>query len=421
MKTLIQFLLITFLLTNVSKSLGQIAQTFPQKKQEILRHIFQKYGVLGGSVASFSEHNLHSFSYGYAFPDSIAFSDSTFLRIASISKMFTGMIAMQLYEEGKLSLDDDIKKFLDFPLYNAAYPKIPITLKMLLNHTSTLKDSKIIVEYAMKTIFRDSSLQAQSIQPLKHIFTKGNYHFLPARNTSKKGESIAIKPGEYFHYTNLNFVILAHIIETIEKKPFYQSVQERLLQRYSVDGGFVVQELPKAAILSPQYVWRNQAWHAEADFYTKHYDSVFTSILHYTPGLNVLRFSPQAGLRINSTGLASFFRQFLLDSAMQALRTKMFTSSWKEKLNNNAGQFDNLFKEWGLACHIIQTKQGPFIKDFPWIGHIGRANGAYTIVYMSPLHKKGIIILINGMKYQQKGNMGFAEIEKEMIKSILSE
>ena len=177
MKTLIQFLLITFLLANVSKSLGQIAQALPQEKQEILRHIFQKYGVLGGSVASFSDHNIHSFSYGYAFDDSIAFSDSTVLRIASISKMFTGMIAMQLCEEGKLSLDDDIKKFLDFPLYNAAYPKIPITIKMLLNHTSTLKDSKIIVEYAMKTIFRDSSLQAQSIQPLKNICTKGNIIF----------------------------------------------------------------------------------------------------------------------------------------------------------------------------------------------------------------------------------------------------
>jgi CubicO group peptidase (beta-lactamase class C family) len=421
MKTLIHFLLIILLLANVSKSLGQTAEVIPQEKQEILRHIFQKYGVLGGSVASISEKNLHSFSYGHAFPDSIAFSDSTFLRIASISKMFTGIVAMQLCEEGKLTLDDDIKKFLDFPLYNSAYPHVPITIAMLLNHTSTLKDSKIIVDYAMKTIFKDSSLQMQSIQPLKHIFTKGNYHFLPARSTIRKGETIAIKPGKYFHYTNLNFVILAHIIETIEQKPFYQSVRERLLQRYSVDGGFIVQELPKDAVLSPQYVWRNQTWHPEADFYTKHYDSVFTSIQHYTPGLNVLRFSPQAGLRINSIGLASFFRQWLLDSAMQNIRTKMFTSSWKEKLNNNARQFDNFFKEWGLACHIISTKQEPFIKDFPWIGHIGRANGAYTIVYMSPLYKKGIIILINGMKYQPKGDMGFAEIEKEIIKSILVE
>lgn len=104
MKILVQFLLITFLLANESKSLGQIAQALPQEKQEILRHIFQKYGVLGGSVASFSEKNIHSFSYGYAFPDSIAFSDSTFLRIASISKMFTGMIAMQLCEEGSFRL-----------------------------------------------------------------------------------------------------------------------------------------------------------------------------------------------------------------------------------------------------------------------------------------------------------------------------
>jgi hypothetical protein len=180
-----------------------------------------------------------------------------------------------------------------------------------------------------------------------------------------------------------------------------------------------VQDLPKNAILSPQYLPKSRRWIPEADFFEAPYDSIFTSLEEYVPGRNVLRFSPQAGLRVSSNGLAIFFSSFLSDISMSFIRTKMFESSWKAKSDNNSHQFDNLFKEWGLACHIINNKQEPFSNDFPWIGHIGRANGAYTIMYMSPSTQKGIVIFINGKRFHSKGSIGFEQIEKEIMNLVL--
>jgi CubicO group peptidase (beta-lactamase class C family) len=227
-------------------------------------------------------------------------------------------------------------------------------------------------------------------------------------------------PGSYFHYTNLNFVIIAHIIERIEQQPFHVVIKKRLLDRYAIPGGFIVQEIPEQGTLSPQYLLKGNTWIPEADAYTVPYDSIFTSIKDYVPGRNVLRFSPQAGLRVSSMGLARFFRSFLSDSKMSTIKTMMFKSSWKAKSDNNSHQFDNLFKEWGLACHIISEKQESFAEDFPWIGHIGRANGAFTMMYMSPSARKGIVIFINGKRKQSKGSIGFESIEKDIMNVIFN-
>lgn len=334
--------------------------------------------------------------------------------------MFTGMAFLELVKEGKIDLDENVNTYLNFTLVNPAYPNIPITSRMLLNHTSTLQDSRSILAMAKRTIFRDSLNPNQSIPDFSDLFRSGNKHFLPRTIKSENGKISKVIPGSYFHYTNLNFVIIAHIIERIEQKPFHAVIKKRLLDRYGIPGGFIVQEIPEHSILSPQYLSKVKSWIPEGDFYDAPYDSIFTSIKDYVPGRNVLRFSPQAGLRLSSLGLANFFRSFIADEEMSGIRNRMFNSSWKSTSDNNSHQFDNLFTEWGLACHIINEKQAPFTQDFPWIGHIGRANGAYTLMYMSPSAKIGIVIFINGKSKQSKGNIGFESIEKDIMNVILN-
>ncbi len=412
------------LLSSRETLMSQVGETYPASISasisSSLNNIFSHHGVLGGSVVTFDRNGYHSFSYGDAFPDSIPFTDSTFLRIASISKMFTGMALLQLEEEGKVELDHDVNSYLDFKLVNPAYPKVPITIRMLLNHTSTLQDSREILSMAKRAIYRDTLNPEKSIPDIRELFTSRNNHFLPRTIKTVKGKIAKVIPGSYFHYTNLNFAILAHIIERIEQQPFHAVIRKRLLDRYAIPGGFIVQEIPEHSTLSPQYLPKGNTWIPEADAYDMPYDSIFTSITDYVPGRNVLRFSPQAGLRVSSMGLATFFRSLLSDSEMSTIKTMMFKSSWKAKSDNNSHQFDNLFKEWGLACHIINEKQEPFAGDFPWIGHIGRANGAYTLMYMSPHAQKGIVIFINGKRKQSKGSIGFESIEKEIMNIILN-
>lgn len=412
-------LLILFL-SSRETLISQKGEAYPASITSSLQKIFSHHGVLGGTVVTFDRNGYHSFSYGDAFPDSIPFTDSTFLRIASISKMFTGIAFLQLVEGGKIDLDRDVNEYLNFKLVNVAYPTMPITPRMLLNHTSTLKDSKEILAMAKRVIYRDSLNPDQSIPDIATLFTNEKNHCLPRTLKNEQGKNVPIIPGSYFHYTNLNFILLAHIIERIEQKPFHAVIKYRLLDRYGIQGGFIVQEIPELATLCPQYLPKGNTWIPEADKFDAPYDSIFTSIKDYVPGTNVLRFSPQAGLRITGLGLVNFFRSFISDEEMSGVREIMFRPSWKSKGENNSHQFDNLFKEWGLACHIINESQVPFSKDFPWIGHIGRANGAFTVMYMSPTAQKGMVILINGKRKQSKGSVGFESIETEIMNQILN-
>ena len=64
----------------------------------------------------------------------------TIFRIASISKLFTTIAIFQLVEKGLVDLDTDISDYLGFEVRNPNFPNIPITIKMLLSHTSSLRE-----------------------------------------------------------------------------------------------------------------------------------------------------------------------------------------------------------------------------------------------------------------------------------------
>jgi CubicO group peptidase (beta-lactamase class C family) len=62
------------------------------------------------------------------------------VRIASVSKLVVAIGVMRLVEAGRLDLDADVARWLGRPLRNPAHPDVPITLRMLLSHRSSLKD-----------------------------------------------------------------------------------------------------------------------------------------------------------------------------------------------------------------------------------------------------------------------------------------
>ena len=65
-------------------------------------------------------------------------TQNTIYMVASISKMFTAIAIMQLWEQGLFDLDDDVNDYLPFELRNPHYPDVPITFRMLLAHQSSL-------------------------------------------------------------------------------------------------------------------------------------------------------------------------------------------------------------------------------------------------------------------------------------------
>ena len=138
-------------------------------------------------------------------------SESRF-RVASISKIFTATGYMKLVEEGKINLDEDVSRYLGFTLRNPSYPNRIITSWMLLSHTSSLRD-----------------------YPTPYVPFKSNVKsFFTSADCWTRGKA----PGSYFSYCNLNFVLLATIMEKVSGQRFDKYITKNVLKPLDIKGSF---------------------------------------------------------------------------------------------------------------------------------------------------------------------------------------
>ena len=118
------------------------AQIGNKKLDDYFTRKIQKAQIIGLQVASVGNGELvwHG-SYGVKEMNTAnAVNDSTLFMIASCSKPVTALGIMKLYDQGNINLDDDINDYLPFNIINPNYPEEKITIRMLLTHTSSLRD-----------------------------------------------------------------------------------------------------------------------------------------------------------------------------------------------------------------------------------------------------------------------------------------
>ncbi len=152
-------------------------------------------------------------SKGYGITDQMSksrvdASRSTF-RIASVSKVFTAAAALQLVDQGKISLKDNIEKYLDG--YRISNPfETPVTIEHLLTHTTGFE----VREPSDGSYLMDPSVKPISLQ--KSIFDV----FPP----------VVREPGTSYMYDNFATRLLGYIIEQVSGEPFGSYMTERLFK-----------------------------------------------------------------------------------------------------------------------------------------------------------------------------------------------
>jgi D-alanyl-D-alanine carboxypeptidase len=126
--------------------------------------------------------------------------DQTF-RVASVTKIFTAALILQLAETAALSLDDPLTRFLpDFP--NGGQ----ITIRQLLSHSAGISDRPVDLQPAAPGRDRDMATLVAEI----------------ARRPSD------FPPGTQQAYSNAGYILLGAVIERVTGKPWYAAMRERL-------------------------------------------------------------------------------------------------------------------------------------------------------------------------------------------------
>ncbi|HEY1976983.1 MAG TPA: serine hydrolase domain-containing protein [Candidatus Baltobacteraceae bacterium] len=147
--------------------------------------------------------NVYSKAFGYRdVANRAAADDRTRYQYGSITKQFTAAAVLALQDDGKLSIDDRIGKWLP------AFAKFPVTIRQLLIHTGAVADFTEHPWY------------------LKEYFTNPFVNYEPLLKWSAS-QPLEFAPGSKAQYDNAGYVILARIVEKASGKTFFDYLKDR--------------------------------------------------------------------------------------------------------------------------------------------------------------------------------------------------
>ncbi len=184
--------------------------------------IFKKYdnletpglaiGIVKDGETIFTKgYGMASLEYG------IPVSDSTVFTLCSVSKQFTVLGLMLMVEQGLVSLDDDIRKYVpELPDYGTT-----ITLRQLANNTSGLRSHLRLL--GLKGYIADDMINQKTVEEI--IFSQRELNNIP---------------GEAYSYSNSGFVLLAMVVERVSGKPFSSYITENIFRPLKMDKSFIM-------------------------------------------------------------------------------------------------------------------------------------------------------------------------------------
>ncbi|MBT8235478.1 MAG: beta-lactamase family protein [Bacteroidia bacterium] len=202
----------------------------------VTRAGMEEHKIPGAIIAIISDSSeVYYQGYGYANVETKkpVDKDSTLFRIASITKTFTALAALQLVEAGKLDLDVDIRTYLpddDFDFLNDT----PITLHQLLTHTAGF-DLTDTGDAAL------SAKEAKSIEKMARRHMPNRVH----------------EPGSVYSYSNFGYTLVGYLIQAVSGIPYEEYMIQNALKPLGMNQTGIHQPLPEhlQKYLSRSYEW----------------------------------------------------------------------------------------------------------------------------------------------------------------------
>lgn len=305
---------------------------------------------------------------------------STLFSICSISKLFTAVAIMKLYEEGKLRLDDPIGEVLPNYDLQQKYPGSgTITIRNLLTHSSGLP--------------REANFP---------YWTGPDFPF-PDReqiNEGLKDQETLYPSSTYFQYSNLGLALLGEVVEQVSGVPYDEYVQKNILNPLRLKDTRT--ELPE-------------------DLYGDKLSIGYSAKTRNGERKKVQLFQARgikaaAGFSSNVMDLARFASwQFRL---LDTTTAEILKPSTLKNMQNVHWMDPDWETSWGLGFSVYKGPDGK-----KWVSHGGSCPGYRSVIQLNPSAKRAYVAMINaGGENPAKYTKGIHEIlEKVTSKEESSE
>ncbi len=332
---------------------------------EELGREMEKHHIAGAAVSVVKDGEL-LFAKGYGDADLENHipvdPERTNFRTGSIAKLFTWTAVMQLAEQGKLDLDEDINTYLDFRIPDT-HPQ-PITLKNLMTHTSGFESL-----YYERLAKDPNDLEPQREWLISHM---------PVRVSP---------PGDVAAYSDYGAALAGYIVARVSGEPYGQYIQEHILNPLGMVHTSAQPSMPPdiRAHTSAGYVYEDGA-------FKKFPDTSDMALAYADMGQPAL--VPAGDMQSSATDMARFMIAHLQDgrysdpntveahilnkSTMQRMHTTLYTPD-PRLLGTTYGFFD--FTDNGQRT----------------IGHSGGSDPIWSLLLLLPDQNLGVFVVYNSM------------------------
>jgi CubicO group peptidase (beta-lactamase class C family) len=253
------------------------------------------------------------------------YTTETIYSIASISKPIAATAAMILVDEGRLGLNDPVKRYL--PAFTEQKLKTPagdlvhrpFTIRHLLTHTAGLPSNS----------------------PLRELPTREWLSF-PLSKTVDATASVELEyePGTRTQYSPVGFAILGRVVEVVSGQPFEQFVTERVFDPLGMRHSFYNVPRPLADRVAP-------------GFFVIYKDGKFVGTDPHDPDFKIVNTMPNAGVFSTTHDLAVFYQMFLNGGTYSGRRV-LSPATVRLML---ADQTVGLTSRWGLSWMLGAGKR----------------------------------------------------------------
>lgn len=284
----------------------------------------------------------------YALDDARPVTENSRFRVGSITKTFTAVAVMHLIEQSKLRLDQALKNIArDLPLDNP-WPKTPVTLEMLLEHTAGLQDlTREEFDYPVPL----SLEQAFKLKP--------------------EARKLQWQPGYHYSYTNVGAGYTGRVIETVTGEDY--------------DNWFEREILGAMGMRDSQLHWTK----ALEESLVTGYDADLKTEIPYWHTL----FRPFGGLNTTARDMANFLLLFTNESKT---KNQLISASNIEKMETPK---TSLAARAGLKTGYGLGLRNTFFKGHRIYGHGGDGDGYLAEFAYSKETHRGYFIAINAFRH----------------------
>jgi CubicO group peptidase (beta-lactamase class C family) len=270
--------------------------------------------------------------------------DETLFRVGSVSKLFTATAIMQLVEQGRLNLDQDVNNYLDDFQLPDDYPN-PVTVANLLTHTGGF----------------DERLTGTGVRSPSELAPLGQYlaDNMPPR---------VMPPGDAISYSNHGYTLAGYLVEEISGMPFDQYIEENVLRPLDMNHSSFRQPLrPElASDLAVGYV------------YTTDYQVM---------PVEYLNIAPAGSLHATATDMAHFMIAHLQNGRYED--TRILEAETAQEMHQQQFTHHPQLAGWtyGFHEHIENGQRA--------IAHGGDVTGFSSLLFLLPEQNLGFFVSFN--------------------------